>query len=92
MEAIVAKRLYYSGSVQGVGFRFTARALGNSIGVSGFVKNLADGRVEVLVEGEESKVREFTASIAEEFAGYIRSVDEVKEEPSGRKGSFRIAF
>jgi len=92
MEPIIAKRLYYSGTVQGVGFRFTARAIGNSIGVKGFVRNLSDGRVEVFVEGERSKVEKFIASLGEEFAGYIRGVKETEEEPSGRRESFRIEF
>jgi acylphosphatase len=51
--------IYYSGTVQGVGFRFTAEAVANELGLGGWVKNLRDGRVEVLCEGEEAALISF---------------------------------
>ena len=48
--------LYISGSVQGVFFRDTTRQVAQSVGVTGFVKNLRDGRVEVVAEGENEAV------------------------------------
>ena len=48
--------VYYSGRVQGVGFRFTAAGIARSHGVSGFVSNLSDGRVELTLEGEKRAV------------------------------------
>ena len=52
-------RVFYSGNVQGVGFRFTAIRIANILGAKGWVRNLRDGRVELVAEGEEEKLREF---------------------------------
>ena len=53
---IVAKRILIAGRVQGVGFRFFAEAQAAVEGVHGYVSNLPDGRVEVLVEGDDESV------------------------------------
>ena len=50
---------YYSGNVQGVGFRFTAIDLARKYAVKGWVKNVYDGGVEVVAEGEEAVLKEF---------------------------------
>ena len=50
---IVAKRFFVSGRVQGVGFRFFIQDHAAAEGVHGYVQNLADGRVEAFVEGDE---------------------------------------
>ena len=55
--ANICMHVYVSGYVQGVAFRYSAIRQANSLGVSGWVKNLRDGRVELLIEGEESPVR-----------------------------------
>ena len=57
------RRVYYSGRVQGVGFRFTAQHLAQSFDVSGFVRNLDDGRVELVAEGESTEVQLLLDSI-----------------------------
>lgn len=51
--------VFYSGRVHGVGFRFTARHIAHALDISGWVKNLNDGRVEVVAEGEEERLSEF---------------------------------
>lgn len=50
--------LYVSGDVQGVGFRWNARQRAQELGLTGWVRNLHDGRVEAVFEGPEEKVRE----------------------------------
>jgi acylphosphatase len=52
----LAKRFFVSGSVQGVGFRFFAERPARSLGVSGFVRNLFDGRVEVYAIGSAAQI------------------------------------
>ena len=55
--------VFYSGRVQGVGFRMTAEEIAQGLGVVGWVKNLRDGRVELVAEADEPILREFLAEI-----------------------------
>jgi acylphosphatase len=64
--------VYFSGRVQGVGFRYTARALAHRYGVVGFVCNLTDGRVELEVEGPRDRLKRYLEDLAGEFRNYIR--------------------
>jgi acylphosphatase len=59
MDARVRKRAVVRGRVQGVGFRYSARAMARELGVGGFARNLPDGGVELEVEGNPSAVEEF---------------------------------
>ncbi|MFA5112711.1 MAG: acylphosphatase [Candidatus Margulisiibacteriota bacterium] len=61
----------FFGRVQGVGFRFTAENVANAYKLTGFVRNLPDGSVEVVVEGEEGEIKSFLATINEELDNYI---------------------
>lgn len=55
----VRKHIYFSGRVQGVGFRYSAMYLAKPLGLTGWVENLWDGRVEMEVQGEEDAVARF---------------------------------
>ena len=52
----IRKHFYFSGRVQGVGFRYQATRLARGFGLTGYVMNLWDGRVEMEVQGEESRI------------------------------------
>ena len=94
-EAEGKKRIhvFYSGRVQGVGFRFTAERIALSLGIVGWVRNLPDGRVEVLGEGEEAKLVLFLEKIKNgPMKPYIRDVDVAWEEAKGNFEAFGIAF
>lgn len=54
--AMIRRNVIVDGTVQGVGFRWSARQIAHAIGVAGFARNLADGTVEVEIEGEPEKV------------------------------------
>jgi acylphosphatase len=82
----VCKKVLYSGRVQGVGFRYTAQRLAAGLPVAGYVKNLPDGRVELVAEGEPEAVEVFLTRVAEEMAGYVASADVRAESPQGFKG------
>jgi len=84
--------VYYTGSVQGVGFRFTVERTAGSLGLSGWVKNLSDGRVEAVVEGEELALKSFQQKILNIFDGYIHQDDTVISEATGEFNSFDIRF
>jgi acylphosphatase len=72
--SVQRREAYYSGHVQGVGFRYTVRQLADGFAVTGFVRNLADGRVEVVAEGPPADLDAFMAAIKERMAAYIRNV------------------
>ena len=63
--------VHFSGSVQGVGFRFTARGLGQRFAVTGYVRNLVDGRVEVLACGEQKEIRAYLEALRNSMRDYI---------------------
>ena len=91
-EAMKAERreVVYSGRVQGVGFRWTARQIAQSHAVTGFVRNLDDGRVQLVVEGPPGEIDRFLASIAERLADHIRQAQEAKSPASGQFTAFEI--
>ncbi len=83
---------YYSGRVQGVGFRFTAQDLARDLGVGGWVKNLRDGRVEVVAEAEEEALKDFLERINKYFGRYIQDTDVKWLEAAGEFEDFGIRF
>lgn len=79
----VCKRVYYSGHVQGVGFRFTAERLAARFAVAGFVRNLPGGEVELVVEGDEAEVSAFLAAIRDRMSHYVANSRVNDETPQG---------
>jgi acylphosphatase len=75
-EEAQRRQVYYSGRVQGVGFRYTARSIARQFAVTGYVKNLSDGRVELVVEGQAEEIRALLRSIQMEMGHYIRDTCE----------------
>jgi acylphosphatase len=71
----VRRRVHFSGRVQGVGFRFTCQSLARGYEIAGYVRNLADGRVELVVDGEPSELDRFLAAIQIEMGSYIKDVN-----------------
>ncbi len=84
--------VYFSGTVQGVGFRFTAREIADDLGVCGWAKNLRDGRVEVLAEADEKTLQDFLERINGYFGRYITGADVSWSPASGACKDFEIAL
>jgi acylphosphatase len=84
------REVYYSGRVQGVGFRYTVRSLAVGFDVVGMVRNLPDGRVQLIVEGETAEVGDFLHAVLTEMEYYIRDVQELTRPPTGQFKSFEI--
>jgi acylphosphatase len=66
---------HFSGHVQGVGFRYATKQLAKGFDVTGYVRNLADGRVELEAEGTEGECRRFLSEIESELDSYIRKTE-----------------
>ncbi len=89
MECVV---VLYSGRVQGVGFRATVRHLARGYDVTGTVRNLPDGRVEVVAEGTRAELQAFLIGIAEsELSGFIARQHDTWQPAQGNLRGFAIA-
>lgn len=77
----VRRRISFSGRVQGVGFRATCQSLARGFEVAGYVRNLPDGRVELVAEGEGSEIDAFLTTIQREMARYIANMTTIPEPP-----------
>jgi len=88
----VAKHIFFSGRVQGVGFRFTAHRVANTLGLTGFVRNLYDSRVEMLVQGSPSDIESCLESIRDTFSGYIEETQIEQVPTDARQKGFQIRF
>ncbi|MGA3008563.1 MAG: acylphosphatase [Opitutaceae bacterium] len=86
MADVYHETVFFSGHVQGVGFRFVTLQVARGFEVSGFVTNLPDGRVQLEAAGEQDEVSAFITAIEERMHGFIRKV-----ERSGRRGEAPFA-
>lgn len=68
--------VFFTGHVQGVGFRYQVREVAKGFEVTGFVQNLPDGRVRLEAEGAAGEVREFLAAVEERMEGFIRKAEQ----------------
>lgn len=84
------RRVTYAGHVQGVGFRYTTQNLASGYDVLGYVKNLTDGRVELVVEGTTDELNAFLTDIRRTFDSQIREENSDTRAPSGQFTSFSI--
>jgi len=84
--------VYFSGRVQGVGFRYMTKQASNRFSVSGWVRNLPDGRVELLAEGEETELDLFLIEIQDRMKHCIKSTEISRGPASGLYSLFEIAY
>lgn len=82
----------FSGRVQGVGFRYTARNLALNFDVTGYVRNLPDGRVELVVEGAPREVEAFLGALSERMTDFVRTAERHVEPATGQFKTFQIAY
>ncbi|MFH1752783.1 MAG: acylphosphatase [Candidatus Omnitrophota bacterium] len=86
-------QVYYSGMVQGVGFRFTAERVAQGLGLGGWVRNIPDGRVELVCEGEEEALSDLLKKIkAGTLKQYIQDAKISWSSATGEFEGFAIRF
>ncbi|MFN4258113.1 MAG: acylphosphatase [Gemmataceae bacterium] len=87
----IAKQVRYSGRVQGVGFRYTALHVAQRFAVTGYVRNLPGGDVELVAEGAADQVDAFLTALAQRLARNIDKITVREETPHGCHG-FEIRY
>jgi len=84
--------VHFSGTVQGVGFRYTTVRVAGRYDVTGYVRNTPNGQVEVVVEGAADQVEAFLSDLGERMASYIRQTAQQLAEPTGQFDGFTVRF
>jgi acylphosphatase len=84
--------VHFSGSVQGVGFRYTTCRVAGGYDVTGFVRNLRDGRVECIVEGDAAEIDAFLADLGERMSYYVRKHSQQEAPYTGQFPSFGVRY
>lgn len=88
---VIRRHVCFSGRVQGVGFRYTTADLARGFEVTGFVRNLPDGRVELVAEGAPLQVDAFVLAVRAEMEACIEHVESADSAASGEFRAFGIA-
>jgi acylphosphatase len=89
-QAQERREIYFSGCVQGVGFRYTARAIAARFDIQGFVENLSDGRVLLVVEGERGTLDHFVGALQAEMDRFIANEHATVLPASGEFTHFEV--
>ena len=89
---LTRRTIFFSGHVQGVGFRYTAESIASRFDVTGFVRNLPDGRVEAVAEGAKCELDRFQQAIEDGMRGHIQRIAVSAAPATGEFDAFRIAF
>ncbi len=89
-EFEIRRRILFTGRVQGVGFRYTTLRVARHFRVTGYVKNLADGRVELIAEGEPIELERLQSAVREAMRGHIEHEDIADAPATGEFDRFAI--
>jgi acylphosphatase len=84
--------VFFTGRVQGVGFRASTEHIAAGFAVTGYVRNLADGRVELVAEGTEAELRGLVNEIQARLGQYIRNQTQASDVASGEWDEFSVRY
>ncbi len=90
MADVTHESVFFTGHVQGVGFRYTAFQVAKEFEVTGLVKNLLDGRVQLEVEGAPAEIDAYIGAVQEKLHGFIRKTDRVRDSRTAQFTGFKI--
>ena len=88
----IRRTTFFSGRVQGVGFRYTTGTLASRFPVTGCVRNLSDGRVKLVTEGLTAELDRFEAAVSDALGEFIQEARSTESAATGEFDSFSIAF
>lgn len=88
---LIRRTVIFRGNVQGVGFRYTARTISVGFPITGYVRNLADGTVELVIEGTRGDADGFTAEIRRVMRNHITDISCIDDSFRDEFNSFEIA-
>ena len=86
----VRREVYFSGQVQGVGFRYTVMRLAANREVTGFVRNLPDGRVQMIAEGASGEIDRLLDGIRDAMGGYVQDEETTEASATGEFLTFGV--
>ena len=89
LESKIRKHIYFYGRVQGVGFRYYAVQKANQLGLTGWVRNLSDGSVEMEVQGDPNKINDLILYLQAQRFIQIEEMDEKKIPLQEEETAFR---
>jgi acylphosphatase len=89
---LTAKKIVFSGRVQGIGFRFTALNIASRCQLTGYVRNIPDGNVEMVAQGPAETIDECIRDLQDSFVGSISHIDIEPATPDPKFTDFRITF
>jgi len=87
-----ARHIIFTGQVQGVGFRFTAIRIAQRYKLTGWVRNVYDGTVEMLAQGDSDDIAHCIRDIEDSFGGYLRQTKIEEIPPDHQYKDFKITF
>jgi acylphosphatase len=91
MSDVHHETVFFTGRVQGVGFRYTTLQVAREYDVAGYVKNLVDGRVQLEAEGRPEEVEAFITALEQRMHGYVRKTERSSEKRAAQFRGFTIA-
>ncbi len=92
VRVMIRRTVYFTGEVQGVFFRATTRDIAGSYDVVGTVRNLRDGRVELIAEGESEEIDGFVSAVSKAKRGFIDEVTSNNSDATGEFSGFAVAL
>lgn len=87
-----AEHIYFSGHVQGVGFRYTTSRLAKDLGLVGWVRNLPDGRVEAVMSGAGESIDRCLKELKEHFGEHLSGIDRRPHDTADRYTQFAVRY
>ena len=82
--------VYFSGHVQGVGFRYTTQRAARGFEVTGYVRNLPDGRVELVAEGQNGEIERFIQAVETQMGGHVHERKAATSPVTGKFEGFQV--